>query len=293
MNLGLPLNEALIDSAKDRVLKLSKKLMQKEWCTAKHLQALLSTDINAAAQGLSTVLCLKGLEPHDLKDFIKIGVTVTINDLEKVISVLSDENIDLIKVLTSEVKGSPDYAGLWYQTIKDKPVLARHFFICWAQCEAKTELHSKGTGEFNWMCDFVAKNCNSHDRTNLVKKAVEKGDGHFTDQLLLGGPVIVNNIDPILILSCLAQPVLKSSVASSILTHLLENGISFKGTCDRGLNPIECVLMDKRSDSSKKASFLNILLTNGCSIDGLDLESMQSTAIHEITKISLETGEQI
>ena len=275
-----------MDSAKSNILKIIKNVVQKEWCTAKQLQALLNVDTNATSSlRLSHILCLKGLEPNILRDLIKMGVMVTTDDFEGAILVLSDKNVDLIKVLTSEVKGSPDYIGLWYQTSKDKPALAGHFFTCWAQSNTKTELDSKRSEDFSWMCDCVAKKCNSHERTNLVKKAIEKGDGHFAVQLLSGGPVIGSEISLCQLFSYLAQPVFQLSVASSILSHLLEQGISFDSSCNSSLKLIECILMDKNSDTSKKVFFLDALLKNQCSIDGINLESTSLSRVLCLKKL--------
>ena len=222
--------------------------------------------------------------PDLLNEILVHGMTITTQDIRDAVSVLSDQQVDLLTVLTDHVTDAPDYASLWYQTLKDKPELAKHFFKCWVHCSVLDHDITE-TSDHNSMADYISKNCSPCSRTTLMVKAIENKDECFAEQLLSGGPILGSEIDLSLLISIFAKLKLYS-----LLQHLLDNGVDPNGDLKSGRNPIKILLLLQDVDSTVVATLLCILFKHVSSIDNLEFDDIQSTVIHEITKLSLATG---
>ena len=234
-----------------------------------------------------SVLRNHGLKPDLLKDLIVHGMTISAEDIKNSVSLLSDQQENLLSVLTDHVEDSPDYVSLWYQS-KDKPKLASHFLKCWAQCSEAFENTSNQSNDYDHMSDYISRHCSAHSRTSLLVKAIENKDEHFAEQLLTGGPICGDEINLGLIISSLPQFPLP--VAHSLLEKLLDNGVDPNGVPNTGRKPIEILLLLQDMDSTVVSSLLCTLLKQVPSIDNAELDDIQSTVIHEVTKLSLKAG---
>ena len=232
----------------------------------------------------SLIFHIPGLRPDLLKGFTELGLTISEEDIKNSVSLLSDQQENLLSVLTDHVKDSPDYVSLWYQSIKVKPKLASHFFKCWRQCSKCFEHESSQCNEY----DYISRHCSAHSRTSLVVKAIENKDERFAEQLSSDGPICGDEINLGSIISSLAK--FQLHTASFVLGKLVENRVNPNGVPNTGRKPIESLLLLQDMDSTVVSSLLCTLLKQVPSIDNVELDDIQSTVIHEVTKLSLKAG---
>ena len=236
---------------------------------------------------ISEVLSIQRSNPDLLKELVAHKMTITEEGLQNAISVLTDQQVDLLSVLTDHVNGSPDYVLLWYMCwTKGKTDLAKHLYRCWAQCSGMLAEYDSDT-DLCAMADCISKNCSPHSRSTLIVKAIENKDECFAEQLLSGGPILGGEIDLGLLISTVAKFPLH--VATSILISLLEKGVDPNGS-KKGREPIKTLLLKTDPSNSAVVSSLLLILLDVPSIDNLEFDDIQSTVIHEITKWSLATG---
>ena len=170
------------------------------------------------------VFSIHDLNAELLKELILHGMTITTNDIKTGISILSDKQIEVLQVLTNAVRRSPDYTTLWQLAIKEKPMMAKHFFTCGAKPSVDTVINAlnwkiiSDESTCNWMIEYITENCSPHERTIFVVKAIENGKTAIAKKELLAGPIVGSEIN-------VQHVLLLREEEPSLLQHVIKQGM--------------------------------------------------------------------
>ena len=283
---------------------LLRKLICKSDTKCEHLKFLLinapkvpgSGFASQVAVDLSDVSCSPLLDKSDLdvetlKAVLSLGTTIAPRDIEKVVCVLSESNLEVLKCSTSACRlQQTDLNSLCRIALAAKKLqFASHFILCGAKpnlAEVKKILNWKETDNCEGLFLYIAEQSES-ERSNLVVQAIKHNCYNLASMLLSAGAVACDQID-------LGKLIASTSLPSNpeIFQQLLEAGISPNGTSNATTTPLDAVLSLKRYATERKVPLICSLVEKGANLEYVSTPRQEGTTmIHKLTEIALETGE--
>ena len=223
-----------------------------------------------------------------LETVVGLGATLTPGDIEKVVGILPENSLDILKYCTSYC--NPSLQQVHTDSLCEialavkKPQFAAHFVSCGAKpdpCKVKKNLSWKNTVMCEDLVLYLAEQSES-ERVDLVLQAIKHNHDDMALKLLSAGAV--DQID-------LGQLIASTSLASNpdLFQQLLNASVSPNGAGNSAVRPLDAVLRLKRAET--KVPLICSLVDKGANLENVCTPRQEGTTIiHKVTDIALETG---